>query len=311
MRVGITGGAGFIGSNLAQHLVESGYSVSILDNLETGFLSNLEGIDVNFFKGDLRNISEVDAFFQSEKIEYCVHLGALGSVPRSIENPRASFEANATGTLNVLESTKKRSVPIIFSSSSSVYGKNLRLPKIEKDWLLPISPYAASKLAAESMTLAFRESYGISALVYRLFNVYGPRQNPESLYAAVIPKWTLAAFKKEPLIVFGDGEQKRDFTYIGDVVEVISRSIRAKHDSDYPVNLAFGRPVTLNQIINIFQSYFGKINIEYRDRRRGDVRDSESNPETLNELHANKVIVTSVEVGLFNYFEWFRYNQLS
>jgi UDP-glucose 4-epimerase len=306
VRIGITGGAGFIGSNLAQHLVESGYSVSVLDNLETGFLSNLEGIDVNFVQADLKKLNDVESFFQTEEIEYCVHLGALGSVPRSIETPRASFEANAIATFNVLESIKKRSIPIIFTSSSSVYGKNPKLPKIEKDWLSPISPYAASKLAAEAMTLAFRESYEIPALVYRLFNVYGPKQNPDSLYAAVIPKWIFAAFKREPLVVYGDGEQKRDFTFVKDVISILSNSIRENHNADYPVNLAFGKPVALNEILSVFRSYFGEIKIDYRDVRKGDILNSESNPNALKELHNNKVILTSLEQGLFDTFNWFK-----
>jgi UDP-glucose 4-epimerase len=306
VRVGITGGAGFIGSNLAQHLVKSGYTVSVLDNLETGFLSNLEGVNANLVRADLKNLNEVEDFFQKEEIDYCIHLGALGSVPRSIDTPRASFEANAIATLNVLESVKKRSIPIIFSSSSSVYGKNPNLPKIEKDWLSPISPYAASKLAAEAMTLAFRESYGISTLVYRLFNVYGPKQNPDSLYAAVIPKWIFAAFKGEPLVVYGDGEQKRDFTFVDDVVQILSRSIRENHDADYPVNLAFGNPVTLNEIIGVFESYFGGIKVEYKEIRKGDIRNSESNPEALSELHDNQIKKTPLEVGLFATFDWFK-----
>jgi UDP-glucose 4-epimerase len=311
VRVGITGGAGFIGSNLAQHLVKSGYTVSVLDNLETGFLSNLEGVNANLVRADLKNLSEVEGFFQKEEIDYCIHLGALGSVPRSIDTPRASFEANAIATLNVLESVKKRSIPIIFSSSSSVYGKNPKLPKIEKDWLSPISPYAASKLAAEAMTLAFRESYGISTLVYRLFNVYGPKQNPDSLYAAVIPKWIFAAFKGEPLVVYGDGEQKRDFTFVDDVVQILSRSIRENHDADYPVNLAFGNPVTLNEIIGVFKSYFGGIKVEYKEIRKGDIRNSESNPKALSDLHNNQIKETPLEKGLIATFDWYKEHYFS
>lgn len=306
MRIGVTGGAGFIGSNLVRHLVLTGHEVSILDNLETGYLTNLEGTNANLVRADLKKANEVEAFFQEEEIDHCIHLGALGSVPRSVDTPRASFEANAIATLNVLESVKNRSLPIVFSSSSSVYGKNPKLPKIEKDWLSPISPYAASKLAAEAMILAFRESYGIPTLVYRLFNVYGPRQNPESLYAAVIPKWIFAAFNGEPLIVYGDGEQKRDFTFVDDVVQVLSSSIREKHDADYPVNLAFGNPVTLNEILEVFKTYFGEVKVEYRGIRKGDIRDSESDPKTLRELHNNQIHKTPLENGLVATFEWFK-----
>lgn len=277
-----------------------------MDNLETGYLTNLEGTNANLVRADLKKANEVEAFFQEEEIDHCIHLGALGSVPRSVDTPRASFEANAIATLNVLESVKNRSLPIVFSSSSSVYGKNPKLPKIEKDWLSPISPYAASKLAAEAMILAFRESYGIPTLVYRLFNVYGPRQNPESLYAAVIPKWIFAAFNGEPLIVYGDGEQKRDFTFVDDVVQVLSSSIREKHDADYPVNLAFGNPVTLNEILEVFKTYFGEVKVEYRGIRKGDIRDSESDPKTLRELHNNQIHKTPLENGLVATFEWFK-----
>jgi UDP-glucose 4-epimerase len=311
VRIGVTGGAGFIGSNLARHLVLTGHDVSIFDNLETGILNNLEGVKANLVRADLKNANEVEAFFQKEEIDYCIHLGALGSVPRSIDTPRASFEANAIATLNVLESVKKRSIPIIFSSSSSVYGKNPKLPKIEKDWLSPISPYAASKLAAEAMTLAFRESYGISTLVYRLFNVYGPKQNPDSLYAAVIPRWIFAAFKGEPLVVYGDGEQKRDFTFVDDVVQILSRSIRENHDADYPVNLAFGNPVTLNEIISVFKSYFGGIKVEYKEIRKGDIRNSESNPKALSDLHNNQIKETPLEKGLIATFDWYKEHYFS
>ena len=311
MRIGVTGGAGFIGSNLAKHLVLAGHKVFIFDNLETGNLSNLEGVNTRVTRGDLRKLLEVDSFIQKEELDYCVHLGALGSVPRSIDTPRASFEANAIATLNVLESVKKRSIPIIFSSSSSVYGKNLKLPKIEKDWLSPISPYAASKLAAEAMTLAFRESYGISTLVYRLFNVYGPKQNPDSLYAAVIPKWIFAAFKGEPLTVYGDGEQKRDFTFVDDVVQIFSNSIKENHDADYPVNLAFGNPVTLNEIIRVFKTYFGEIKVEYKEIRKGDIRNSESNPEALADLHDNQIKKTPLEDGLLATFDWYKEHYFS
>jgi UDP-glucose 4-epimerase len=254
MKIGITGGAGFIGSNLVGQLIRSGHEVSVFDNFETGFRENLLSLSVNITQGDLKDIDAVNDFFSKSEIEYCVHLGALGSVPRSIENPRASFDSNAIATLNVLEIARIRLTPVLFSSSSSVYGINKNLPKIEKDWLSPISPYAASKLAAEGLTMAYRESYGLPITIYRLFNVYGPHQNPESLYAAVLPKWIFAAFNNQPLVVFGDGEQRRDFTFVDDVISVFEKSIIAKHNIDYPINLAFGNPVTLNQILNVYES---------------------------------------------------------
>ena len=307
MKIGITGGAGFIGSNLVSQLIRSGHEVSVFDNFETGFRENLLSFSVNITQGDLKNIDAVNDFFSKSEIEYCVHLGALGSVPRSIENPRASFDSNAIATLNVLEIARIRLTPVLFTSSSSVYGKNKNLPKIEKDWLSPISPYAASKLAAEGLTMAYRESYGLPTIIYRLFNVYGPQQNPESLYAAVLPKWIFAAFNNQPLVVFGDGEQRRDFTFVDDVISAFEKSIIAKHNIDYPINLAFGNPVTLNQILNVFRAYFGTIEVQYREVRNGDIRNSESNPKSLMNLHDSKLSQTTLESGLLKTFEWFRH----
>lgn len=310
MKIGITGGAGFIGSNLTEVLTKSGHEVYVFDNLETGSLENIKNLTSGFIKGDLRNSNEVKGFFENTGIEYCVHLGALGSVPRSILNPRDSFESNAIATLNILETAKSTATPIMFSSSSSVYGSNLKLPKTEKDWLAPISPYAASKLAAESLTMSFGKSYGLPVIIYRLFNVYGPMQNPESIYSAVIPKWVFAAFNKEPIIIFGDGEQRRDFTFVNDVTNLFKKSIEESHISNDPINLAFGKSVTLNDIIKIFKSYFGEINLEYRDIRKGDIRNSESNPELLMKLHKGDIIQTPISDGLLNTFEWYksRYN---
>jgi hypothetical protein len=190
----------------------------------------------------------------------------------------------------------------------AVDGLNDNLPKVEKDWLSPLSPYAASKLAAESLILAFRESYGLPISIYRLFNVYGPHQTSESVYAAVLPKWIFAAFNNQPLVVFGDGEQKRDFTFVDDVISVFEKSIKNNHNIDYPINLAFGKPVTLNQILQIFKKYFGKIKVDYRDVRKGDIRDSESNPASLMNLHDHKLSQTPLESGLVSTFEWFKIN---
>jgi len=310
MKIGITGGTGFIGSNLAEVLIKAGHQLCIFDNLETGFLENINHLPLEFIKGDLRNHNEVKDFFEKTEIDYCVHLGALGSVPRSILNPRASFESNSLATLNVLESARSRLIPVMYSSSSSVYGSNLKLPKTEKDWLAPISPYAASKLAAESLTMVFGKSYGLPVIIYRLFNVYGPNQNPESIYSAVIPKWIFAAFKKEPIIIFGDGEQKRDFTFVNDVTHIFKKSIEESHVSNDPINLAFGKSVTLNDILRVFKLYFGEIDLEYRDTRQGDIRNSESNPESLINMHKSDFTQTSISDGLLRTFEWFksRYN---
>jgi UDP-glucose 4-epimerase len=306
MKIGISGGAGFIGSNLAERLLGSNHEVFIFDNLQTGNLKNLDGLNSTLCSGDLRDRDAVDSFFKVTEIEYLVHLGALGSVPRSISDPRSSFDSNAVATLNVLEAVKLNHVPILFTSSSSVYGKNTALPKRERDWLSPISPYAAAKLAAENLMLAYRESFDIQTIVFRLFNVYGRRQGIDSEYAAVIPKWIMAAFKHEPLIVYGDGEQMRDFTYVDDVTKVLQDAIELHYDKDYPVNLAFGQPVRLIELLEVFKEYFGHLNIVFRETRRGDIKNSEANPSQLSELLKREFVVTPIRTGLIETFEWYK-----
>ncbi len=308
VKIGITGGAGFIGSNLAEHLLKLGDNVVVVDNLELGRIQNIEKLGCKFVEGDLRDKEFVNRWMETEKVSHVIHLAALGSVPRSIEKPHDSFVSNAFSTLNLLEKCRELGTPLTFSSSSSVYGKNPKLPKDEKEWLSPLSPYAASKLSAEALGLSFRESYDLNVMIYRLFNVFGPRQNPDSFYAAVLPKWIMAAFKKQPLIVFGDGEQKRDFTFVEDVVSILAKSVKTNASTDFPVNLAFGKSVTLNRILEIFSDYFGRIQIQYTDIRKGDVKDSEANPSKLFELFEEDVDITPIETALEKTFNWFKEN---
>jgi UDP-glucose 4-epimerase len=305
MKIGITGGAGFIGCNLARRLALAGHEVFIIDNLSTGFLDNLNETNHIFCNGDLTDWESVREFFSKTEPEYIFHLGALGSVPRSLENPRSSFENNALATLNVLEAARQSKTPILFSSSSSVYGKNVKLPKIETDWVAPISPYAASKLSAEALCQSFKESFNLRTSVFRLFNVYGPHQSAKSLYAAVIPKWIMAAKKGNPLEVFGDGEQKRDFTFVDDVTKVMEDVMNHVDEVIGPTNLAFGKPVTLNEILVVFREYFGDIEILYLPRRQGDIRDSESDPSKLLGLQIGPNEPTGIREGLLRTFEWF------
>ena len=305
LRVAITGGAGFIGSNLAEMLLLEGNEVLVFDNLETGSLENLNGLDVKFTKGDLCNTSEVEGFFGGESIDYCVHLGAMGSVPRSIQNPRGSFEANVIGTFNLLDAARKSNIPVIYSSSSSVYGSNLKLPKTELDWQSPISPYGSFKASSEAMMMAFSRSYDLRVSVFRLFNVYGPRQNPIGAYSAVIPRWTLSGFKKEPITVYGDGNQKRDFTFVTDVNNILYKVMKSKESDPMPVNLAFGSPVTLNQMLDVFREYFSDLQVNYEEPRKGDIRDSESDPAKLNSIIGD-FKPTTLRDGLLATFDWFK-----
>ena len=307
MKIGINGGAGFIGSNLGGQLIRSGHEVSVFDNFEAGFRENHLSLSVNITQGDLKNIDAVNDFFSKSEIEYCVHLGALGSVPRSIENSKASFDSSAVATLYVLEIVQINLTPVLFSSSSSVYVLNKNLPKIEKDWFSRISPHVTSKLAAEGLTMAYWESFGLTTTIYRLANTYGHHQNLESLYAAVLTIWIFATFNIQPLVVFGEGEQKLDFTYTDDVLSVFEKSITVKHDIDFPINLSFGHSVALIQVLNVFRAYFGRLEVQYREARNGDICDSESNPKSLMNLHDSKLSQTTIESGLLKTFEWFKF----
>lgn len=301
----ITGGAGFIGSNLVSRLLREGHSVAVLDNLETGSMENIQGLEIDFFEADLRNYEEISKIFKSQNFDYCVHLGAMGSVPRSIHETRLSFESNVVGAFNVLENAKTTDLPVIFSSSSSVYGSNPKLPKNEWDWQSPMSPYGAFKSSSESMFLAYANAFDLRLHVLRLFNVYGPQQNPFGSYSAALPRWILAGFKKETITVFGDGNQKRDFTYVDDVTDVISKVMYVKNVDAFPINVAAGNPSTLNEIIEILFEYFGPLKIKRENPRNGDIRESESDPGRLKSV-IGEVSWTQMKEGLFKTCEWYK-----
>ena len=283
MRVLVTGGAGFVGTNLVRRLLTDGYEVTVLDDLSTGLLSNLEGLDLRFVEGTLTNPETVAESAQGADV--IVHLGARGSVPRSIEHPVPTHEVNATGTLNVLEAARATGAYVVFSSSSSVFGANLQLPKTERSWTQPMSPYAASKLAAEGYVMGYRAAYGMPALVLRFFNIFGPWQRPDHDYAAVIPKWLWKTMNGEPIEVHGDGTQTRDFTYVDSVVDVLLSAIERQLSPDSPVNLAFGRRVSLNELLADMEAVLDVAPVvSYGAPRPGDVRDSQNDPRLLLEL---------------------------
>jgi len=304
-RVGVTGGAGFIGSSLVRRLLDSGHEVVVVDDLSTGLISNLNLSQVEF-----HNISilEGEALFSIlADCETIFHLAARGSVPRSIVNPVATHEVNATGTLNILEVARKTNAHIIFSSSSSVYGRNLSIPKDEKMWLSPISPYAASKLSAESYMQAYSAAYDLKVTILRFFNVFGPYQRPNHEYAAVIPKWIWAAINGEPLIVHGDGLVSRDFTYIETVLDIAISAMEQNVTTQGAVNVAFGNRIYLNQVLDILKSVFPDIRIIFDSPRSGDVRDSQNSPTLLTELFP-KVKPKNFETALLETIEWFKMN---
>lgn len=305
MRIGITGGAGFIGTNLARSLINLGYEVSIIDDLSNGNLKNLENLNAKFVAGSITNSKDLEEF--TKNLDYIVHLAARGSVPRSIEDPLKTYSINVDGTLNLLEIARKNTIPIIFSSSSSVYGQNTKLPKSEKDWLLPISPYAASKLACEGMFSGWANAYNMDVLVLRFFNVFGPYQRPDSPYAAVIPKWCLSLLNNKHIQVYGDGEQIRDFTYVDDVVRVIVTAIQNKINSPSAINLAFGKKISLNEIIGLLRSIEPDFNVEYLPARSGDIKNSLSDGVLIKDKFP-EVISTDFKYNLETTFNWIKTN---
>lgn len=275
----VTGGAGFIGSHIAETLLKQGEPVRVLDNIATGRQVNLEALKglrgrVEIIRGDLRDMATVHAAV--EGIEVVFHQGALASVPRSIADPVASLETNINGTQNVLLAARDAHVRrVVYASSSSVYGNTPVLPKHEEMPTVPMSPYAVQKLTGELLCGVFTRIYGLETVALRYFNVFGPRQDPNSQYAAVIPRFLTALLTQRRPIVFGDGEQTRDFTYIENVVQANLLAAIAPHASGAAMNIGCGERVSLNTVLHIAGELLGvQVEAEYREPRPGDVRDS-------------------------------------
>ena len=281
-KVAITGGAGFIGSNLAKRLLSEGYQVVIVDDLSTGLISNVDQEKTSFHKVSITDpIALASALGNCETI---FHFAARGSVPRSIKNPVATHDSNATGTLNVLEIARQSGAHIIFSSSSSVYGRNVKLPKDELMWLGPMTPYAASKLAAESYIQAYSSTYNVPTTLLRFFNVFGPRQRPDHEYAAVLPKWIWLAMQGKPIDVYGDGTASRDFTYVETVLDIAMTTMKEKVTTEGAINLAYGNRIFLNDTIDVLKSHFPDLRVNFNAPRLGDVKESQNDPGLLKSL---------------------------
>jgi UDP-glucose 4-epimerase len=306
VRVLVTGGAGFIGSAVCRGLLARDADVRVLDNLATGCRENLAGLDVDLQVGSILDIGDVTRAMRH--IDSVIHLAARPSVPRSIADPMATHEANATGTLRVLTAARDAGAYLCLSSSSSVYGANPALPKREDMLCLPKSPYAVSKLAAESYCLAFAECYGMRTLPFRFFNVYGPRQSAGHDYAAVIPAFVTAALAGEPLQIHGDGRQTRDFTNVDTVRDVLVRAALDQVVSRQPVNLAFGTRTSLLSVIDLLEDILGHpVRRRHNDPRPGDVRDSQADNSALRALFPD-VRPTPLESGLAQTVGWLHAN---
>jgi len=272
----VTGGAGFIGSHLCDRLIESGYEVVVLDDLSTGKEANIAHLmnapHFTFLKGSILNRDLLSQAF--EGATYVFHQAAIASVPRSIADPRGTHEVNVTGTLHVLESARDEKVrKVVLASSAAVYG-DAHTPPLYEDMIpRPLSPYAAQKLSAEAYCAAFTEVYGLPTVALRYFNVYGPRQDPDSEYAAVIPKFVRAALRGEPLTIYGDGSQTRDFTYVEDVAS--ANTLAAASDATGVFNIGGGGSVTIEELAHsIVSAANGTPQMSYAPARTGDIEHS-------------------------------------
>jgi UDP-glucose 4-epimerase len=306
----VTGGAGFIGSNLVETLVEQGHFVRVLDNFSTGRRENLEKFRdrIDLVEGDLTHFEEVLA--ACKDIEVVFHQGAVPSVPRSIEDPLGANDANVNATLHVLVAARDRGARrVVYASSSSIYGDQAEhLAKDENMTPLPISPYGVAKMAAERYCQVFYKVYGLETVSLRYFNVFGPRQDPQSDYAAVIPRFITALLDGRPPTIYGDGEQTRDFTYVGNVVHsnILAANQAAESVAGEVFNIAAGGQTSLNTLVEILQEITGK-NIApiYTDPRPGDIKHSRAAIDLARE-HMGYEPDTSFIDGLKLTVDWYR-----
>ena len=305
-RVLVTGGAGFIGSNLADELIRQGAKVRIIDNFVTGNRENLEEIagDFDFIEGDL---NDDDALLRAiADVEVVFHEAALPSVPRSVDNPQETHQACVNGTFNLLVKAKDSSVRrIVYAASSSAYGDQPTLPKVETMNPEPLSPYAAAKLMGEYYCRVFSQVYAIETLSLRYFNVFGPRQNPSSTYSGVISRFIDALMKGNTPVIYGDGEQTRDFTYVVNVVNANISAAQTTSGIGQVMNVANGEKVSLNELLETLKMITAKneVTAEYLPERKGDVKHSQAdNTRAVKWLGYEKSV--GLEEGLRKTIEW-------
>jgi nucleoside-diphosphate-sugar epimerase len=306
----VTGGAGFIGSHIAEELVKRGERVRVIDNFSTGKRENLESFigDIEFIEGDLRD-QEASAR-AVDGVDFVMHQAAIPSVPRSIQDPKGSTENNLNGTLQLLLAARDAGVKrVVYASSSSVYGDSPTLPKSEDFPPAPLSPYAASKLAGEYYCQVFSQVYGLETVSLRYFNVFGPRQDPLSLYAAVIPTFITSALAKKPLVVYGDGEQTRDFSFVANVVQANLLACEADGIVGETLNVGGGIQTSLNQLVKELRAIVSaELNVEYADSRPGDVKHSLASIDKAKRLMGYESAIPFGE-GLRRTVEWYASTQ--
>ena len=306
----VTGGAGFIGSHLVDTLVSAGCKVAVLDNLSSGNYSNLKHLEGQFafYQDDIRDSQAINT--AAEGCEVIFHLAAIVSVPQTIEDPVESAAVNDTGTLLVLDAArKKKARRVIFSSSCAVYGDDRRLPKQEDMDPKPQSPYAVQKLAAEYYARVYHALYGLEAAVLRYFNVYGPRQDPSSPYSGVISVFMTKALQQEPAVIYGDGNQSRDFIYVQDVVRANLLAAAARCVGGQVINIGTGSSVVINQLWKAICTLSGQnLEPQYAPRRPGDIVESVAGIGSAKALLDFEPEI-SFEKGLEATFEWYRMSQ--
>lgn len=305
MSVLVTGGAGFIGSHLAAALVENGERVRVLDSVAMGNRANesANSSEIEVVEADVRDAAAVRKAV--EGVDVVFHLAADASVPRSISDPGTCYDVNVTGTLNVLSAARAAGCRrLVFASSSAVYGDDPALPKRETMLPRPVSPYASSKLAGEDLCAVFERSYGLETVALRFFNVYGPRQDPRGPYAAVIPRFVDALRAGKPVVIYGDGEQTRDFVHVDDVVRALTLAATTPGGSGGPggpggpYNVASGASVTLNRLVAVLGDILGRaVSVRHEPERPGDIRHSVADVSAIRAALAWEPTV-SLEDGL-------------
>lgn len=298
MKILITGGAGFIGSHLTEHLLAAGNSVRVLDNLSTGKRGNLPAHPLlEFVQGDIRDKQLVTE--TAHGMEAIVHLAAVASVQASVDDPTGTHETNFDGTLYLLEAARKENIRrFLYASSAAVYGDNTRLPLIEEEILNPLSPYAADKLAGEYYLRFYHAKFGIETTAFRFFNIFGPRQDPSSPYSGVISIFIERVSRGEPVTVFGDGRQTRDFVYVGDLATLLVQALSSRQTAGQVINVGRGKQCSLLELLDALEKLTGKpVERRFAAARLGDIVHSRADTSRLVRL-LGKVPETDIITGL-------------